>query len=105
MVCGFRRPRCQQHLRWVSSSMGQWAGCAEKAACPWLQAANVLINHDGRVVLSDFGVTANLERATPSSLRKISHSQASTSDAAGVQRCLPAQLLHCDWDLDQRARM
>ena len=57
---------------------------SEKSACLRLQAANVLINQDGRVVLSDFGVTANLERATPSSLRRISHSQASTSDAAGV---------------------
>ena len=64
--------------------MGPWAGCAESLACCLLQAANVLINHDGRVVLSDFGVTANLERATPSSLRKDSHSQASTSDAAGA---------------------
>ena len=44
----------------------------------------MLINHDGRVVLSDFGVTANLERATPSSLRVDSHAQASTSDAAGA---------------------
>ena len=44
----------------------------------------MLINHDGRVVLSDFGVTANLERAMPSSLRMDSHAQASTSDAAGA---------------------
>ncbi len=49
-----------------------------------MQAANVLINNDGRVVLSDFGVTASLERATPSSLRVNSHAEASTSDAAGA---------------------
>ena len=44
----------------------------------------MLINHDGRVVLSDFGVTANLERAAPSTLRINSHAEASTSDAAGA---------------------
>ena len=70
-------------MRVVSCQYMGWLG-AEMLACFGLQAANVLINHDGRVVLSDFGVTANLERATPSSLRRISHSQASTSDAAGV---------------------
>ena len=53
-----------------------------------MQAANVLINHDGRVVLSDFGVTANLERATPSSLRVNSHAEASTSEAAGAEPAL-----------------
>ena len=35
-------------------------------ACSGVQAANVLVNTDGRVVLSDFGVTASLERAVPS---------------------------------------
>ena len=70
-------------MRVVSCQYMGWLG-AEMLACFGLQAANVLINHDGRVVLSDFGVTANLERATPSSLRRISHSQASTSDAPGV---------------------
>ena len=50
----------------------------------------MLINHDGRVVLSDFGVTASLERAAPSSLRVNSHAEASTSDAAGARHPLQA---------------
>ena len=43
------------------------------------QAANVLINTDGRVVLSDFGVTANLERIVPSPRVSMSSPRASTS--------------------------
>lgn len=57
-----------------------------------MQAANVLINQDGRVVLSDFGVTASLERATPSSFRVNSHAEASTSDAAGAGVSSPCLL-------------
>ena len=49
----------------------------------------MLINHDGRVVLSDFGVTANLERAATSTRRFNSHVEASTSDAAGAHPSLP----------------
>lgn len=63
--------------------------------CNTVQAANVLINHDGRVVLSDFGVTANLERATPSTLRANSHAEASTSDAAGANSAQTSHALPC----------
>jgi hypothetical protein len=64
------------------------------------QAANVLINSDGRVVLSDFGVTANLERVVPSprasmSPRASASSPCSPGSLGSMLGSLPEDAPHC----------